>query len=745
MNRLGCHQQTKVAYQRRYSSRLWFIRIFIIPFLFLTASHLTFAQDDQPKPPDVRLIIDVSGSMKKNDPNNLRQPAVDLLVKLLPDGSKAGVWTFGRYVNMLVPHREVNDTWRKTASSKAEDINSTGLFTNIGEALEKAAYDLDRPNDEYNTHLILLTDGMVDISRDTDENQQEWRRIVDQLLPKFKDAGFTIHTISLSENADSELMNRLAAGTDGVTSVAGTADALMEAFLQAFNSAAPAEQLPLEGNSFVVDSSIEEFTALVFPSPGSPETALVGPDQETYRYSKESEYVNWHHTEKYDLITVSKPVEGEWQILADLEPNSRVTVVSNLNLIVKPLKNNIYIDDLVTLNLLLSEDGKTITRRDFLELLDVDYMLSKRGGDDQWSESLSDPGVPSNGIYSKTLSVFSTEAYYDLKVVVDGKSFKREFSHSLAVRKPFATEVDKKIIDGKTHFIITVSSFGDDINYSDTRVAARVKDPEGRNSIQPLTLTEFDSWVLDLPASSEGTFDIGIRINAVDSAGGEYEYSPNPIRLRYPDGDDPFGGSAPEQEPPLTEPEVEPEPLDEMPKDDVEPAVEAEPEPITPEPEASQLAATQPEEDQEESSKLWLYIGLGVGNLIILVAAFFAYRMIMGKKPEAEDEDVDELVANTAKDLDKTPPPEAAPSMADMSGEEEAPQEEPGLSADLDLSADVVEEESDDEPAEVPEPPPLDAGDIEEEDSGEELGVTDVEFSLDDFSSDDLDEEEDDK
>jgi hypothetical protein len=31
-----------------------------------------------PKPADVRVIIDISGSMKKTDPTNLRKPAVDL-------------------------------------------------------------------------------------------------------------------------------------------------------------------------------------------------------------------------------------------------------------------------------------------------------------------------------------------------------------------------------------------------------------------------------------------------------------------------------------------------------------------------------------------------------------------------------------------------------------------------------------------------------------------------------------------
>jgi hypothetical protein len=65
--------------------------------------------------PDVRVIIDISGSMKHNDPNNLRKPALELLVKLFPEGSKAGVWTFGQWVNNLVPSESVNKPWRDNA------------------------------------------------------------------------------------------------------------------------------------------------------------------------------------------------------------------------------------------------------------------------------------------------------------------------------------------------------------------------------------------------------------------------------------------------------------------------------------------------------------------------------------------------------------------------------------------------------------------------------------------------------
>ncbi|RLW61431.1 MAG: hypothetical protein B6D70_09230, partial [gamma proteobacterium symbiont of Stewartia floridana] len=39
---------------------------------------------------DARILIDVSGSMKKNDPKNLRRPALRLLVGLLSSETRAG-------------------------------------------------------------------------------------------------------------------------------------------------------------------------------------------------------------------------------------------------------------------------------------------------------------------------------------------------------------------------------------------------------------------------------------------------------------------------------------------------------------------------------------------------------------------------------------------------------------------------------------------------------------------------------
>src|SRR3954471_16618880 len=181
-------------------------------------------------PSDVRVLIDVSGSMKKTDPQNLRKPAVDLIVRLLPDKSRAGLWTFGNDVNMLVTFKPVDANWRKQAAPAANKINSVAMFTNIGKALEEVSFDKKSLSPDFKTHIILLTDGVVDIGQDAVGNNKERQRILTDILPSLKAAGYIIHTIALSPDADTDLLKKLSIATDGVFTTAISADQLMSVF-----------------------------------------------------------------------------------------------------------------------------------------------------------------------------------------------------------------------------------------------------------------------------------------------------------------------------------------------------------------------------------------------------------------------------------------------------------------------------------------------------------------------------------
>lgn len=396
---------------------------------------------------DVRVLVDISGSMKKTDPANLRQPSLALLLQLLPESSRAGVWTFGEGVNPLVAYGDVTGDWKRRALDLSRNIGSSDLFTHLGAALDQAAFDRHQPRDRP-VHILLLTDGMVDIDKDPQRNDAERQRIVQQLLPQLKAAGYTVHTIALSNHADRELLDQLALATGGVAAEAHNADTLMKAFLRLFDQTAPAEQLPLTDNRFWVDDSIEEFTALVFRRPGSQPTRLIDPANNIHHYPARGEPsgagVSWYRTEHYDLITIPRPQPGEWHIVADVAPESRVTIVSNLNLSVEQLPHQVYVQQALGLSFRLQEQGGTVTDPAFLDVLDIYgelvHEVEEQGaGVERWQSLLNNNYSRSSGVYQTRVEGFSTAGDYRLTVVVDGKTFQRQFTHYVQARTPGAS------------------------------------------------------------------------------------------------------------------------------------------------------------------------------------------------------------------------------------------------------------------------------------------------------------------
>ncbi|MBB3168994.1 VWA domain-containing protein [Simiduia aestuariiviva] len=591
---------------------------------------------------DVRVIIDISGSMKQNDPENLRRPALELLINMIPAGSKAGVWTFGQYVNMLVPHRVVDDQWRKDATAKVAQVNSVGLFTNIGGALERAAKDGGKPEPGFKTNIILLTDGMVDVSRDPAENAKEWRRIVDLVLPSLKGEQVKIHTVALSDNADQELMNALSLGTDGIAAVANNASELTKIFMRALAQSAPADEVALDENKFLVDSSIEEFTALIFRAVPDQQTQLLSPDQKFYQADTKDPYIAWYRASDHDLVTIKQPIEGEWLVRADLDPDSKITIVSNLKLLVKPMVNNLFEGEQAELQFLLQDTGKTLSDARFLRLLNIEAELTQ-GDQSLWREKLSDALPPGNGIYRRRLDQFNSEGQYLLRLKVDGKSFSREFTHNFAVRPPFRVARERQDNGDQ---LISVSANGQTLDKTRTVVVAKVREPGGRSSIQPLVLTPTDNWELLLSPDRDGDYEVDLRISAVDTEGGKFDHHPDPVKFQHPEGGDPFAQKTPV---------VEPTP---------EPTVEPEPEP-EPEPEVAEAPA--PEADTGQTKKWLLYGALAFGNLLVLGLAYFAWRAVMGGKKVIEDDDIEDesLDAEIEAELSE------APKLEDLA--EEAP------------------------------------------------------------------------
>ena len=465
---------------------------------------------------DVRVLIDISGSMQRTDPHNLRQPALRLFTSLLPDGAHAGVWTFGQWTNMLVKNGPVDAGWKAKARAAAGEISSLGRFTNIEDAMRRATWDWKRPEPSVRRSMILLTDGLVDVSKNDAEDAASRRRILQEILPRLQAAGVTLHTIALSGDSDADLLQQLAAATGGWFETIESADGLERLFLRMFEKVVQADSLPLSDNTVDVDNSIREATFLVFRKPGAAPTTITAPDGSRFGRDILPAGVNWYEEERYDLITVQDPPPGQWHINADVDPDNRVMVVTDLRMQHTELPNDLAVGQPVLYTMQLEQAGKIIDRPDFLQFVGVILTQATANGD-EWQWRLRDDGKyadlkADDGIFSTRLDETLTAGEHDFSLEVDGITFKRSARQTVKI---YGQPVDARLEPlGHGRFAVSVVPYASLIDSHHMSVALEHMLPNGR--LQKMTLPQSSTaeWRVELDtAGHPGEHEITLFID----------------------------------------------------------------------------------------------------------------------------------------------------------------------------------------------------------------------------------------
>jgi len=460
----------------------WLCRGVLFTFLISGVSQNALAAGATP---EVRVLIDVSGSMKKTDPKNLRQPALRLLVGILPKDSRAGVWNFAQSASMQVTPGKVTAQWRKLARQRATRIHSRGLYTNIEAVLKASTADWKKPDYRTKRNLILLTDGVVDVSKDKRKNEASRQRILKNLLPALKQAGVKIHTIALSKNTDEELLRTLSMATDGGFAQVDKAEELERMFLRLFEKTSDVDAVPINENKFKVDKSVRDFTILIFRAQSaSKPAAVISPSKKRYTDKQHPRSIDWHHEKNYDLVTVSNPEPGEWSLDTIVDPDNRVMVVTNLSLKVDSLPNNMILGDELVVRARLLQDHKTITDKKLLSL--VRFTVHRRLGSsrlpvvDLLDNGQGKDSFAGDGVFSGTAGHFTKPGIYELSLKVTGDTLNREVKHRLEVRgSPARIDVKKKA----NGFMATIRV--DPSMLRTETVSIQLKLPDGHAQIMP--------------------------------------------------------------------------------------------------------------------------------------------------------------------------------------------------------------------------------------------------------------------
>ena len=165
---------------------------------------------------DIILVLDNSGSMKKNDPAFLARDVVTKSLITMSNGSRLGMVLFAEKATLAVGLMETaSSSARSKILETLDQVDYRGQLTNTPAAIERAVYEL-----KYNGRkdaekiIILLTDGIVDTGdKNKDAIQEQWLR--EGLAQDSKKAGIRIIGVAFTDSADFSLIQTLAVKTDG--------------------------------------------------------------------------------------------------------------------------------------------------------------------------------------------------------------------------------------------------------------------------------------------------------------------------------------------------------------------------------------------------------------------------------------------------------------------------------------------------------------------------------------------------
>lgn len=464
--------------------------------------------------PDVRVLIDVSGSMRETDPGNLRVPATRLLVNLIPEHARAGVWTFGTEAAPLVPLGEVDGAWRERAMQRTARIGSSDRYTDIADGLSQV--DRNWLGAEGGARVvILLTDGQVDVDEDARLDERSRMEILQRRIPAMRAQGVRLYAVGLSAAADQRMLEQLAIRTGGFAVVARDADELLAAFLEIFSAALPVNGVPVERQRFRVDPSVRELTVIAVHPHRSEPVALLPPGGVLWTADTHDRGVRWLAQDTFSMIHVPGPVAGEWALHGG-GVDTRVHIHSDLRLVMTGLPAHLLAGEEFEIRAVLRDADQPLADDAFQDLLHYRLQVLPPAGAPAALEaaSSSGPGVRARFRAPAEAGLYRIEAFASAGIL------QRTASQLVRVYDQAFVAYQETVVTGDSEqqrFRLAVR--GDVIRLRDLRVRGDLRGPDGsRRAVAVSSGRESGRWEAEVPVAA-GVHEFRFYLEGFNSNG----------------------------------------------------------------------------------------------------------------------------------------------------------------------------------------------------------------------------------
>lgn len=125
-------------------------------------------------------------------------------------------------------------------------------------------------------------------------------------------------------------------------------------------------------NRFRIDYKVDEITMIFFREFGSTPVVLVRPDgSKIFQMQADEHNIEWFDSQTYDMIKIKDPMPGPWQAVGQILPDSRVMVISDIQLETAPLPPIIFSGEIIKQTAYLTNGGQPIDYNEFRDVVQL--------------------------------------------------------------------------------------------------------------------------------------------------------------------------------------------------------------------------------------------------------------------------------------------------------------------------------------------------------------------------------------
>lgn len=378
---------------------------------------------------DVAIIMDTSGSMKKNDPNKLRREAAKMFVALLDRKDRVSLVSFSGRAYPVTRFLSLNERKNEQKLLKSIDkLIANGKYTNLHDALQRG-YELltSKSKKGHAKHIILMSDGKMDLGN-KERNLRLLEKTLEELTPKLARENIKVHTVAFTKKAYIPLLKLAADDTDGQFVLLNTPQGIHQVFETLFERAKLPEMLPLREDSFVLDKAVKEITIVASKYKPHSNITLASPDGLDISKSNHSDNVKWFSAKQFDLITIKNPSKGYWLIKYS-EGGNKAYIISDFKLEATTTKKHAEPGSPLQIQAFLSKNNRKINQRSILRSTEFRAKVTSPIGsviDNLLLDDGSEIGSERNdGIYGISYA-FELEGTYKVEITATGQTFDRK-------------------------------------------------------------------------------------------------------------------------------------------------------------------------------------------------------------------------------------------------------------------------------------------------------------------------------